>query len=75
MNVIQEYLDSQNITRYEVSKKSGIAATTLQSAVDRENATDGLTGKVIKAIAKALDKTPGTVLDEILKIENNKHWI
>lgn len=69
MNVIQKYLDKNDITRYQIHKKSGIATTTLQHAVDRENAIDGLTGKVIKSIALALNKTPGTVLDELIEME------
>ncbi|MCT1215820.1 XRE family transcriptional regulator [Latilactobacillus curvatus] len=72
MNVIQQYLDQNNVTRYKVSKLSGLGQTTLKAAVDSKNGIDGLTGKVIKAIAVALDKTPGTVLDELVQLEKNK---
>ncbi|MGV0000086.1 hypothetical protein, partial [Latilactobacillus curvatus] len=72
MNVIQQYLDQNNVTRYKVSKLSGLGQTTLKAAVDSKNGIDGLTGKVIKAIAVALDKTPGTVLDELVQLANYK---
>lgn len=69
MNVIQEYLDQSNITRYKISKISGINASTLKAAADSKNGIDGLTGKVIKAIALALNRTPGTILDEMITLE------
>ncbi|MCO6542144.1 MAG: helix-turn-helix transcriptional regulator [Lactobacillus sp.] len=72
MNIIQKYLDQNDITRYKISKLTGISNTTLQSAVTSKNGINGLTGKVIIAIAKALNKTPGTVLDEIIELENQK---
>lgn len=73
MNIIQQYLDQNEITRYKVSKISSVSQPTLKAAVDSKNGIDGLTGKVIKAIAVALDKTPGIVLDELLQLEN-KQW-
>lgn len=72
MNVIQNYLDKHNVTRYKVSKLSGISQMTLKHAVDSKNSVDGISGKVLKAIAIALDKTPGQVLDELIDLENNK---
>lgn len=72
MNVIQNYLDKHNVTRYKVSKLSGISQMTLKHAVDSKNSVDGISGKVLKAIAIALDKTPGQVLDELIELENNK---
>lgn len=72
MSVIQKYLDQNNITRYRISKISGIRASTLQAAVDSKNGINGLTGKVVIAIAQALDKTPGQVLDEIIALENKQ---
>lgn len=71
MNVIQQYLDQNNITRYRVSKISGVGHTTIKAAAESKNGINGLTGKVIKAIAVALDKTPGTVLDELITLEKN----
>lgn len=72
MNVIQSYLDKHNVTRYKVSKISGISQMTLKHAVDSRNGIDGISGKVLKAIAIALDKTPGQVLDELIAFENAK---
>ena len=72
MNVIQKYLDQNNITRYRVSKISGIRESTLRASVSSKNGINGLTGKVIIAIAKALNKTPGQVLDEIIALEDKQ---
>lgn len=71
MNVIQQYLDANNITRYKVSKLSGISQPTLKAAADSKNGIDGLTGKVIKAMAVALNKTPGDVLNELINLEES----
>lgn len=72
MNVIQKYLDQNNITRYRVSKISGIRESTLRASVSSKNGINGLTGKVIIAIAEALNKTPGQVLDEIITLEDQQ---
>lgn len=72
MNVIQKYLDQNNITRYRVSKISGIRESTLRASVSSKNGINGLTGKVIIAIAEALNKTPGQVLDEIIALEDKQ---
>lgn len=69
MNTLKKYLDKNSITRYQISKKTGIANTTLASAVKDTKPLSGQTVKVISAVAEALGKTPGTVLDELLQLE------
>ncbi|MDG2984368.1 TIR domain-containing protein [Latilactobacillus curvatus] len=72
MTIIQDYLDKNNITRYKISKLSGIGQPTLKAAVDSKSGINGLTGKVLKAIALALDKKPGAVLDELIEFNNQE---
>lgn len=69
MNVIQSYLDKNNITRYQVYKASGLSQMTLKHATESKKGIDGVSGKVLKAIAVTLGKTPGQVLDELIALE------
>lgn len=72
MNVLQKYLDQNKMTRYQVAKKTGIANTTLANAVKDTKPLAGQTVKVISAVAKALGKTPGQVLDDLIKLEKSE---
>lgn len=69
-NVLQKYLDKNNVTRYQIHKATGIAQMTLQSAVAPTKPLSGQTVKVISAVAKTLNKTPGQVLDDLINLEN-----
>lgn len=69
-NILQKYLDQNGVTRYQIHKATGIAQTTLQSAVAPTKSLSGQTVKVISAVAKTLDKTPGQVLDELISLAN-----
>ena len=69
MNVLQKYLDQNKITRYQVAKKTGIANTTLANAVKDTKPLSGQTVKVISAVAQALYKTPGQVLDDLIALD------
>ena len=66
--MIDEFLKQFNITRYRVSTVSGISESTLRNA--NRYSTDSISVKVIKAIAKTINKTPGEVLDGLIAIEN-----
>ena len=68
-NILQQYLDQHNVTRYQVYKATGIAQTTLYNAVAPTKPLSGQTVKVISAVAKTLGKTPGEVLDELIELE------
>lgn len=69
MNVLQKYLDQNKMTRYQVAKKTGIANTTLANAVKDTKPLSGQTVKVISAVAQALAKTPGQVLDDLIALD------
>ena len=51
MNALQEYLDQNSVTRYQVAKQTGIANTTLTNAVKEPKPLSGQTVKVITAVA------------------------
>lgn len=71
MNVFQVYLDNQNVTRYQIAKMTGLSQSTLQRASDSNGGTNSISGRILKATAAALDKTPGQVLDEMIELEAN----
>ncbi|GAF40174.1 hypothetical protein FC83_GL001320 [Agrilactobacillus composti DSM 18527 = JCM 14202] len=72
MNAYQAYLDKNNLTRYAIAKASGLANSTLQRAAQAK-AIDTISIKILKATALALNKKPGTVLEEILELEKSEH--
>ena len=70
MNYLDLYLQRNNSKRYEVFKKTGISQQLLASHKNRK--IEKYSNKVIIALAEALDKTPGEVLDELLALEREK---
>lgn len=70
-NLIDSYLADFDTTRYEVAKKSGIAATTLQNAA-RKNTAFGLNTKVVGAIAYTIGTEPGKVLNDLMMLEAHR---
>lgn len=72
MSVFQDYLDAHDVTRYQVSKASGVGQTTLQRASASKSGTNGISGRILKATALTVNKTPGQALDEMIELENNK---
>lgn len=71
MNSLQKYLDDNNLTRYQIYKKTGLSQMTLSHAVSDKKDINGQSVKIIKAVADTLGKTPGEVLDELLKLEES----
>ena len=67
-NVLDQYLHAHGLNRNKVSKATGINPNTLQRASDMTAATD-INGRVIEAVAQAAGKTPGTVLDSLIRIQ------
>ena len=67
MNALQEYLDQNDVTRYQ----TGIANTTLANAVKETKPLSGQTVKVISAVAQTLGKTPGQVLDNLIELDED----
>ena len=69
--MIDELLKKYEMTRYRVSKISGINKQTLSEANKNENVSSWKV-KTVMALAVAIDKTPGETLDELLKISNSE---
>ena len=67
MNFLDLYLQRNNSKRYEVYKKTGVSQQLLSTHTNKK--IENYSNKVIVALAEALDKTPGTVLDELLALE------
>lgn len=70
-SIFQQYLDNNNITRYQVSKASGVANSTLQRTADSKGGTDSISGKILKATAVALNKEPWEVFKELIELEES----
>ncbi|MHC6248225.1 hypothetical protein ACYSJL_10430 [Lactobacillus delbrueckii] len=49
----------------------GAYNTTLANAVKETKPLSGQTVKVIRAVAEALGKTPGQVLDDLIQLDDN----
>lgn len=67
MNLIDIYLQRHQITRYDVSQRSGISQQTLYSANKKD--AKSYSGKVLIALGQATGDTAGEVLDALLTIE------
>lgn len=65
--LLDTYLESKDLTRYKVSKETGISPTILQRAADK--AALSINSRVLQAVGKALNKTPGQVLDDLIELE------
>lgn len=72
MNILKKYIDQNNITKYQISKLSGISQMTLSHATADTKQLSNQTVKVISAVAQALGKTPGQVLDDLINLENSE---
>jgi len=67
--MIDNFLKKYNLTRYQVAKISGVPESTLVSANDSH--INSLSVRVIQALSMATGKTPGAVLDELIKQPGN----
>lgn len=67
--MIDDFLKQFNLTRYQVAKISGVRATTLAMANDKP--INSLSVRVLQALAMATGKTPGQVLDILIKQQGN----
>ncbi|SJZ41856.1 Cro/C1-type HTH DNA-binding domain-containing protein [Pilibacter termitis] len=68
-SILDIFLKEHGKTRYEVAKNSGVLETTLSKANRRDPET--YTVKTISGIAKAVNKTPGEVLDRLIEIKES----
>lgn len=71
-NLLDIYLQQKNLTRYQLSKISGINQTTWKSLNDNRKGVDAFTGKHIKALAKVLGVSAGQVLEELIALERKQ---
>lgn len=69
--MIDELLKRYEMTRYRVSKISGINKQTLSEANKNENVSSWKV-KTVMSLSVAIDKTPGETLDELIKISSEK---
>lgn len=67
MNYLDLYLQRNGIKRYDVYKITGISQQLLSTHTKKR--IEKYSNKVVIALAEALNKTPGTVLDELLALQ------
>lgn len=65
--LLDTYLESIGLTRYKVSRATKISPTTLQRSSDKDAFT--INPRILWGISLMIDKTPGKILDEIIKTE------
>lgn len=66
-NLLGTYLKSNGLTRNKVGRTTPISATTVQRSSDKDALT--INPRVLWAISLLIDKTPGQVLDDLIKLE------
>lgn len=67
MNYLDLYLQRNGIKRYDVYKVTGVSQQLLATHTNKK--IEKYSNKVVMALAEALEKTPGTVLDELLELQ------
>lgn len=72
MSILDIYLQKNGKKRYDVFKETGISQQML-SSVNKKNVSS-YSVKTIQAIAKTVEKSEGTVLDELLRLENENAY-
>ncbi|MCM3595610.1 hypothetical protein M4D55_07410 [Metabacillus idriensis] len=72
MSLLDIYLQKNGKKRYDVYKETGISQQML-SSVNKKNVSS-YSVKTIQAIANTVEKSEGTVLDELLQLENENTY-
>lgn len=67
MNYLDLYLQRNNCKRYDVYKKTGVSQQLLSTHTNK--GVEKYSSKVLIALAETLNKSPGTVLDELIALE------
>lgn len=67
LNVIDTYARNHGLTRYAIAKKTGVSPTMLQRA--SQKTVSKMSGEVFSALGQAAGQTPGTVMDELIRLE------
>lgn len=69
--MIDELLKQYGLTRYQVTKLANISKTTLFNANNNKDVSSWKV-KTIMALAQAIGKTPGEILDELISQSKDK---
>ncbi|WP_071397004.1 hypothetical protein [Bacillus tuaregi] len=72
MSLLDIYLQKNGKTRYDVFEKTGISYHLFSSA--NHKSVSGYSIKLIEAMAKTVEKSEGTVLDELLQLEDENAY-
>lgn len=72
MSILDIYLQKNGKKRYDVYKETGLSQQML-SSVNKKRVSH-YSVRTIQAIAKTVKKSEGTVLDELLQLENEKAY-
>lgn len=67
MALLDQYLELNGTTRYKVAQDNGIRSSMLQRAAAHTE-VDSISARVFIYVGNTIDKTPGTVLDEMLRL-------
>ena len=68
MGLLDRYLEQNGTTRYKVAQDNAISQSVLQRAAAHK-LVDSISARVIVYVAHTVNKTPGTVLDEMIALE------
>lgn len=71
MYTLKKYFETNDLTAYRVGKENGIPNQTISKQL-KNDTLNGLSLRIIKAIAISINKTPGTVVDELIELDKNK---
>lgn len=66
---LQQLLDAENITKYQLSKISGVPKTTVIDICSGKASISKCNAKTIQQIAKALNRS----MEEIMELDNNDY--
>lgn len=66
---LQELLDQENITKYQLSKASGVPKTTVIDICSGKTSIEKCNAKTVQQIARALHRT----MEEIMALDNNEY--
>lgn len=66
---LQTLLDSENITKYQLSKISGVPKTTVIDICSGKTSIQKCNAKTVQQIAKALNRS----MEEIMELEDNEY--
>lgn len=67
MNILDKYLSAHDLTRYQLEQVSGIRQSTWNNV--KEKSITSYSVRLIMAIANAIGKSSGQVLDELIQLE------